>query len=145
MKLLRWIFGIPLAFGIVLGLIYIVIDSNSIAHFFGQHIKLDLAYHFVLACVLFFLLLFLSSLFVPAPKKYGAIITAVICYLIVLGLLYYLFFVATDGITIIFIASSSGLFSGILVGFLVSYWVFKNRGWSRAYSDPDITDVLEQY
>jgi len=145
MKLLRWILGIPLAFGIVLGLTYIIIDSNSIAHFFGQNVKLDLAYHFVFVCILFFLLLFLSSLFVPAPKKYGTIITAAICYLIVLGLLYYRFFVATDHINIVFIASFSGLFSGILIGFLVSYRVFKNRGWNKPYSNTDIINTPEQY
>jgi hypothetical protein len=133
MNRLRWIFGIPLAFAITIGLIVLnsnfeeVIGSNT----FYMHIYLY--YHAFMNMLCLAMLVFLSALFIPFNRKYAAVIALSISFVLE-GTGFY--FALTDrgtygDITFRLLLNYAGAFAGLLAGFYISYEVFKNRSWSK--------------
>jgi predicted outer membrane lipoprotein len=78
MKILRWIFGIPLAFAIVIGILWYgtanIDDGLRRLH----NSYLYLAIHAFEIIFSFALLVFLACLFAPGPKKYAALATVIV-------------------------------------------------------------------
>jgi hypothetical protein len=138
MNVLRWIFGIPLAFAFALGVLYALVT-------FGPR-----AEHFPLALVVaevvfvFSIPVFLSCLFTPAPRKYGALISLSVIVLFSAGALIYRFIVNPPFYSAIETASLAGtymlLIAGGAFGFGIAYAVFKNKGWERKPKDFDMDE-----
>jgi len=131
MKIIRWIFGIPLAFvlsaGIVLAGAYGMNDdilSNSYKAF-------EFIDHLLITMLVGFLFVLGSCFFVPSNRKYAAFIAIIVSILV---LLYGLYLSFTDKsndyrLTTTTIIDDGGLLIGLLTGFFVSYRIFKNKGW----------------
>jgi len=143
MKRLRWIFGIPLAFIIIVGML--VLGTSLEVYFYGSWLysgfeKYYHAFVMLINCALF---VFLSSLFVPTKRKYAAIIAIVIISCLagtslILNIIYNKIY---SIFTIRIILNYGAIFSGLLVGICMSYLVFKNRAWSKAKSIEDDKEV----
>jgi len=140
MNVLRWIFGIPLAVVISLGLMTLVIYSVD------EHLRVsnyDL-YTFVHAAEIIFsftLLVFLSCLFAPAPKKYAALFSITIM-VILIGIAFYVALTnkSMGDFTMISAASFLSSFTGLFIGLFLSYFTFKNKGWNRELTTPEMPE-----
>ena len=132
-KSIHRILGILLSTGISFGILLLFVDfadPEKINNFYCR-----VATGFATLLFIFGLPAFLSSLFTPKPKKYGAIAGMLIACLFLLFLTFYrLFFdegrpenLSPDAITGLF-----ACFNGVATGFIVSYLVFKNKGWGTA-------------
>src|ERR1700743_597396 len=77
MKILRWIFAIPLAFAISMAALTLLVFQRDIFMRFGGAEVVHILFH--LETVIFFVLPgLLRSLFGPPPKKYAALISLAI-------------------------------------------------------------------
>jgi len=96
------------------------------------YIRTYLYYHAFMNMLCLALLVFLSALFIPFNKKYAALIAVSVSFLLqVAGFYFVLTDRATYGdITVRLLLNYAGAFTGLLVGFYISYEVFKTRNWS---------------
>lgn len=133
MNRLRWIFGIPLAFTLIIGLIMLNSDFEETIINNRFYIRTYLYYHAFMNMLCLALLVFLSALFIPFNRKYAALIAVSISFLLqATGFYLVLTDRATYGdITVRLLLNYAGAFTGLLVGFYISYEVFKNRNWSK--------------
>jgi len=140
MNVLRWIFGIPLAVVISLGLL--TLFTYSVDKYLGvSRYVLYIIVHAAGIVFSFTLLVFLSCLFIPAAKKYAALFSIIIMAILI-GIA---FFVALTNkligdFTIISAISFLGSFTGLLIGSFLSYIIFKNKGWNRDLTAPEIQE-----
>ena len=138
MNVLRWIFGIPLAFALAFGLLYILVTFSPRA----EHVPLALIAAEVV--FIFSVPVFLSCLFTAAPRKYGALISLSMIALFTAGALIYRFIVNPPFYSAIETASLAGtymlLIAGGAIGFGVAYAVFKNKGCERKPKDFDMDE-----
>jgi hypothetical protein len=78
--------------------------------------------------VLYMSYIMLGCLIAPAPKKYSALIMAILGatpVILVLGGGY------LDGtVTLVSFAAFAGFTAGLIIGILMSYFIFKNKGWN---------------
>jgi len=133
LNVLRWIFGIPLAFLIAFGFLYLLVTFDTQPRGYGFSFSFVFS---VLAVIFIFgVPVFLSCLITPSPKKYASLISVSLITVFTIALFIYLLIinppfqsarqaVVVVGRYMIFIAGSSA-------GFAVSYAVFKNKGWER--------------
>jgi hypothetical protein len=133
MRIIRWIFGIPLAFAIIIGISSIVAYAESFKLYLESNIKLNVAFHFAFNFLTFSGLVFLSCLFVPTPKKIAAIISITIAYVAIAAGSAYVFITEPAGLNIVVIAGCSGIVLGLASGFVFSYKIFKNKGWNKTW------------
>jgi len=133
MKVLRWIFGIPLAFAITVGVLMLIAWQGNLELYFHNFYVYMAITEFEIAFT-FALPVFLSSLFAPSPKKYAALIGVVIVTAFILLVLFYTFITSPEeflrSFTVTTIANYVGFFAGGSIGFGLSYAVFKNKGWN---------------
>ena len=81
----------------------------------------------------------------PRPKKYAALVIAVIVAGLVMCALCLQFTnILTGNISLVFVSSMLGLFTGLSVGLVVSYYIFKNRGWNPLPKKTEI-ELIETY
>ncbi len=143
MKVLRWIFGIPLAFAITVGELMLISRQGSLELYFHNYYMYMAVTEFEIAFS-FALPIFLSSLFAPSPKKYAALIGVVIVTAFIVVVLYYIFISSPqdffNSFTVNNIAAYIGFFAGGSIGFGISYAVFKNKGWNRESVVPEIQE-----
>src|SRR5580698_2199095 len=90
MKVLRWIFGIPLAFAITGGVLMLIAWQGNLELYFHNYYVYMAITEFEIAFT-FALPVFLSTLFVPSPKKYAALTGEVIITVFIAFVLYYTF------------------------------------------------------
>jgi len=143
MNVLRWIFGIPLAFLIAIGFLYVLVTFDTQPRGYGFSFSFVFS---VLAVIFIFgVPVFLSCLFAPSPKKYAALISVSLITVLTIALFIYLLIInppfhsvrqaiVVVGRHMIFIAGSSA-------GFAASYAVFKNKGWERKPKDLDMEEL----
>jgi len=133
-RVLRWIFGIPLAFAITVGELMLIARQGSLELYFHNYYMYMAVTEFEIAFS-FALPVFLSSLFAPSPKKYAALISLVIVTAFIVVVLYNIFISSPqdfiNSFTVNNIAAYIGVFAGGSIGFGLSYAVFKNKGWHR--------------
>ena len=139
MNVLRWIFGIPLAFLLGIGLLYVVVTVDTRSP--GYTLSFSFAFRVLELITVLGVPVFLSCLFTPSPKKYAALISVSIITVFTVAVLIYVFIVnppfysAKQTVSVIsgymmFVAGSS-------IGFGAGYAVFKNRGWERKPKEPE--------
>lgn len=131
MKILKWLLGIPIALGIIIGLITIIVDSSESKSYFSKSLALDVVCHFLAVFSLFFLLVFLCSFIASPPKRHAGKVTLYIAYIFAISSIIVDFFVIKNALSYILGVSYLGLFTGPLVGYLVSSKVLKNNGWVK--------------
>ena len=87
---------------------------------------------------------FLSILFIPKPKKYGAIAGSVIAGLFLFFLISYALFISEDRTEYrspYLLIAIVARFNGAAVGFIISYLVFKNNGWETVAKEVEIPET----
>jgi len=139
MNVLRWIFGIPLAFAVAFGVLFILVtvDNSPRSGAFTFTMVLRVAE----VVFPFSVPVFLSCLFTPAPRKLAAFISLSIIALFTGGLVVYRFIVnpplqsATQAVSVA--GAYMFLIAGGALGFGVAYAVFKNKGWEKKARDYD--------
>jgi len=131
MKLLKWILGIPIAFGIIIALATIIVDSSEFKGYFSQSLILDAIAHFLTVFSLFFILVLLSCLLATPPKKYAATVTLYITYTFAVVCVIFDFFVQGNPLNYILNMSYLGLFTGPITAFFICFRVFDNKGWQK--------------
>jgi len=134
MKVLRRIFGVPLAFAITVGAMFLVAWQGSLrVQFHNFYLYMVLTELEIV--IIFALPVFLSCLFVPSPKKHVGLIAVVIVNIFVIVIVYYLFVqIIEEGynsFTVENVAAYLAFIAGSAIGYAVSYVVFKNKGWNR--------------
>ncbi len=134
-KILRWMFGIPLAFLIAIETMLIIGDLVNFRKYFPNY-YVDFAVHEFEVTVIFILPVFLSCLFVPRPKKYAALIAMIITTVLLAAVLYDQYIASPregsgSSSSFFVIGSEIALLAGSSAGFAISYFVFKKRGWNR--------------
>lgn len=143
MRVLRWIFGIPLAFAITVGELMLIAWQGSLELYFHNYYMYMAVTEFEIAFT-FALPVFLSSLFAPSPKKYAALVGVVIVTAFIIVVLYYIFITSPqdfiNSFTVNNIAAYIGVFAGGSIGFGLSYAVFKNKGWNRELTTPEMPE-----
>jgi len=137
MNVLRWIFGFPLATGISIGLLYVsnVYAINGI-YISRLYFMVEL---FRIAASVFCLSLwvFLTCLFIPFYKKIAGLVpTALAFTLIAIAILEDLKTTQRTDITRNYIIPLTVIFISFFVGYVVSYLVFKGKGWGRLKKGP---------
>jgi hypothetical protein len=143
MRVLRWIFGIPLAFAITGGVLMLIAWQGNLEVYFHNYYVYMAITEFEIAFT-FALPVFLSSLFAPSPKKYAALIGVVILTAFIAFVLYYTFISSPEeflnSFTVSNIGAYVGFFAGGSIGFGVSFAVFKNKGWNRDLTAPEMPE-----
>lgn len=134
-KILRWMFGIPLAFLIGIETMLIIGDLVDFRKYFPNY-YVDFGVHEFEFTVIFILPVFLSCLFVPRPKKYAALIAMIITTVFLGAMLYDHFIISPregsgSSSSFFLIGSEIAILAGSSTGFAISYFVFKKRGWNR--------------
>jgi hypothetical protein len=128
MNFLRWLFGIPIALGLSLFFFNLINEDSEFQAMLGNNIYV-IAYFLTLIVIIFTIIFILFSTFlVPAPKRYGALISSAIC---VIHSFYWMLFsihpFALPSSKVFYIGS----YAGIIAGFTLSYLLFNNRGWRK--------------
>ena len=142
MKIIRRTLGILLSIGISLGLLICcaeVVYIQQIHNFYVRSVISGALWVFIVS-----LPSFLSALFTPKPKKYGAIAGLSIGALFLFFLIIYSLFSDESreyNVSIQFVVSISACFSGAAAGFTVSYLVFKNKGWETPATEVEIPET----
>ncbi|MCO5946987.1 hypothetical protein [Mucilaginibacter flavidus] len=132
MNLLRWILGIPLSLSITFGLIVLFVELNIANELTSRNFYFYLVYHLFLTISSFSLCVFLSCLFVPHIKKIAGLITVIIVFaLAVCGFYIHIKEDYYQGVTLQFAINYVGIFTGLLIGFYISYEKFKKKGWHK--------------
>ena len=145
MRILRWIFGIPLAFAVVIAILYYLVTYTDDHLFALRHGYLFLGVRSVEFIIIFALLVFLSCLFVPRPKKIAALITiGLMTFLESLAVFLEFSNILEGSVSPTFVDSLLSSFVGMSVGFVICFYAFKNRGWNRKAKIFDI-EILETY
>ncbi len=137
MRLIRWIFGIPLAFAIIIGISSIVAYAEHFKQYLNGNLTLNVSFHFANSFITFAGLVFLSCLFVPAPKKIAAIVSTTIAYVGIAAGSAYVFITEPSGLDIVVISGCLGILLGLAGGFVFSYKIFKTKGWDKVRPLPD--------
>jgi hypothetical protein len=144
-NVLRWIFGIPVAFAIAFGLLALLFSASDLEEHFHNFYMYMLAHELEITFV-FAVPVLLSSVFTPRPKKFGALIAVTIVFLLLVSLLCFRFVLSpTDelpSISVVLIGSYFAILAGGSVGFAAAFLVFKNKGW---HSEPKETLIEESY
>jgi hypothetical protein len=139
MNVLRWIFGIPLAFVLGFGLLYVVVTVDTRPP--GYSLSFSFAFRVLELIIILGVPVFLSCLFTPSPKKYAGLISVSIITLFTVAILVYVFIVNPPFYSVIrtvSVVSGYMMFiAGSSIGFAVSYTVFKNKGWERKPKNSD--------
>jgi hypothetical protein len=142
MKVLRWIFGIPLAFAVAFGLLYVLVTVDTDPPGYG--FSFSFAFRVFEIIIIFSVPVFLSCLFTPSPKKYAALISVSLITLAIVALFIYLFIANPPNHSAEQAVSVLGkymiLIAGPSIGFAVSYNVFKNKGWEKKSKDFDMDE-----
>jgi len=137
-RILRWIFCIPLAFVISIMALTLLIFQRDISMRFRSSDLFTILFN--LETVVFFVLpVLLSSLFAPRPKKYAALIALAI----VMAFLFITFYFelrnfAERGfrsISLQIATSYMAMLAGCSIGFALSYIIFIKRGWKSEQED----------
>ena len=142
MNVLRWIFGIPLGFAVALGLLFVMVtvDTGTVSDGFS----FSFAFHVFLAVIICSLPVFLSCLFTPSPKKLAALISVSVIALFTIALFIRRLIVDPPFYSAEEIASVLGSYmiviAGSSTGFAASYAVFKNKGWNRKLTAPEMPE-----
>src|ERR1700691_2645418 len=115
MNIVRWIFGIPVAFCITIGVFSIIDWEIDIRHY-SHNLYLYALVHSIEIVIVFSSSVVLSCLFVPRPKKYAAL-AAVVSVIVLMGwLVYYQYDVSQQAglqtIPTIALGSDLSLFAG---------------------------------
>jgi len=133
LKILHRILGTLLANGISFGLLFLFtefVDGEKINNYYYR-VVIGIA----ILLFIFGLPVFLSSLFTPKPKKYGAITGLLVAGLFVFFLTFYGLFISedrADNRSPYLVAGLVACINGTVLGFIISYLVFKNKGWETA-------------
>jgi hypothetical protein len=142
MNVLRWIFGIPLAFAVAFGVLFILVtvDNSPRSGAFTFTMVLRVAE----VVFLFSIPVFLSCLFAPAPRKVAAYISMSMIAVFTACALGYRFIVNPPFYSAIEAVSVAGtymfLIAGGALGFGMAYAVFKNKGWEKKPKDLDMDE-----
>ena len=144
MKILRWIFAIPLAFVISIAALTLLVFQRDIFMRFGGADLFTILFN--LETVVFFVLpVLLSSLFAPRPKKYAALIaSAMVVAFLFITFYFELRSFAQGGfraISLQIATSYLAMLAGCSIGFAVSYIIFKKRGWKSAPENLETPDT----
>ncbi len=143
-KILRWIFAIPLAFAISMAALTLLVFQRDIFMRFGAAGLFPIIFH--LETVVFFVLpVLLSSLFAPRPKKYAAMISLAIVMAFLVITFYFQVKRFAEGrfmsVSLEIAASYLAMLAGCSIGFAVSYIIFKKRGWKSKPEDLEMPDI----
>jgi hypothetical protein len=141
MNRLRWIFGIPLALSIAIGILILNAEFTSAISHNELYRRSYLYYHAFVNMICFFLFVFLSSLFIPSKRKYAALIAVIISTALAGIGLYDTFTQRYSEITLTILINYAGLFAGILTGIYISYTIFKNKGWDAVKKVDNIGEM----
>jgi hypothetical protein len=133
MKIARWIFGFPLATAISLGIFYLAIAYGMRGFYSSRLFAVTYIYRLAVIFFSFALWIFLTCLFSPSPRKIAGIIP-IAAGTIFLGLVIYLN--ARDQYGARFNQNTIMVFStfyvGMIIGYFMSYLIFKDKGWHGA-------------
>jgi hypothetical protein len=131
MNFLRWLFGIPIALGLCVFFFTLIDEDSEFQGMLGDNIYV-IAYFLTLMVIIFTIIfILLSSFLVPAPKRYGALISSSIC---VVHSFYWMLIslhpFALPSSKVFYV----GTYAGVIAGFTLSYLLFNNRGWQKSIS-----------
>ncbi|MCC8409924.1 hypothetical protein LJ707_13380 [Mucilaginibacter sp. UR6-1] len=141
-NILRWVLGIPLSY-IITGLFFYIL-SQILRFRIDQLEESTYLSFFVIICVLIgFIPVIAATYVVPSPKKYGAVAVIVIGEVVLGNRLLNIFIanVSSAYSDPLILSVTGGLTAGFVLGFLVSYKLFKHRGWNKA----NLVEELEEY
>jgi hypothetical protein len=141
MKTMRWIFGFPLATVLSLGIIFIFVNYSFLMEQFANRF-VSIAFGYILLFFSFSLWVFLTCLFMPAYKKYMGLLpmllsTGFFIFVLYKGIRGEVSFNSLRDIAI----PISGVYLGMLVGYFVSYFLFKDKGWAKKKINPRIAEL----
>lgn len=128
MVILRWILGIVLAGVLTLGLAGFImhhdgnVDMNNLNAFQYWVVFLTVP------SVAFGLFVFLSCAFVPSQKKYAGILV-VLASIVFVGFGIYEHYVDNGFLPNQYIIRYTGFMTGLVIGFILSFNVFKEKKW----------------
>ncbi len=131
MKIVRWIFGFPLATLISLGIFYLAIEFGLRGFYSSRLFAITYLYRLAVIFFCFALWIFLTCLFSPSPRKIAGTIP-IVAGTIFLGLIIYLnardvqYGTRFNQNTIIVFST---FYVGMIIGYFMSYLIFKDKGW----------------
>jgi hypothetical protein len=131
-KILRWIFGFPLAAAISLGILFLAIQYGLRGFYSSQLFIALYIYRLAIIFFCFALWIFLTCLFIPSNKKLAGLMPMAASTLFLIIVLY----MSIKNISDLHfnqnsIIGFSSFYIGMLMGYFMSYVVFKNKGWNR--------------
>ncbi|HZX57857.1 MAG TPA: hypothetical protein VFE54_04000 [Mucilaginibacter sp.] len=130
MKIIRWIFGFPLATVISLGIFYLAIEYGLRGFYSSRLFAVTYIYRLAVIFFTFALWIFLTCLFSPSPRKIAGIIP-IAAGTIFMGIIIYLnardqYGARLNQTTLI---AFSAFYVGMIIGYFMSYLIFKDKGW----------------
>ncbi|MBS1524693.1 MAG: hypothetical protein JST19_03525 [Bacteroidetes bacterium] len=140
MKVLRWIFGFPLATSIVLAIFYFgvtyadvfkIYQSSYVSYFIAWSVRMAITGFCFASWV------FLTCLFIPKYKK----IAGVLPMTVTIALMIYIIYNAYKAHELLMSQRTYLLFGCMLIseltGYFVSYIIFRKKGWGRRKKSPE--------
>lgn len=149
MKTLRWILSFPLSLFAAWSFIFAAESGlNTLSWYHPHSLTIKLLESFLIAMPAFAFWVFLTCLIVPTNKRLGAIITLILGLILLVG--EFSLIPSTyklsgkdelwDTLSIIF-----ATFFGLIIGYAISYIVFKDRKWRQDGNEKHKKDLAEVY
>lgn len=142
-KKLIWIGCILLSCIVFSSLIvsFVYLEDNAAVPIQKESYILYLLFHVFELLFTFSITIIISCLFVPKPKKYAAVAIVVITLVFtVWAICFQLTKYGRDGFSYIFISSYIGVILGLTLGVMMSYFLFRNKGWNQQPPKNEVTD-----
>lgn len=148
MKTLRWIFGFPLAAAIAFGFLYITIMGLDAVVMRTGFYMLRQVVALIAIVIDLVIWVFLTCLFIPSNKRIAGIIPCV-CILVFTGwLVWYLVRNSSTENRSDLISQAyfiAGMIASPFIGYGLSYFIFRDKGWKRLHSKKPEKDLAEIY
>ncbi|HVW12664.1 MAG TPA: hypothetical protein VHB54_02510 [Mucilaginibacter sp.] len=131
MKVLRWIFGFPLATLVAGAFFYLAITYSQIIGYSTEIYVLMQFFRLAIVVFGFGTWVFLTCLFIPNYKKLAGLFPVALVFIFILYVIYDMLRRHRLDFSPGSMAAFSSLVIGTLSGYFVSYIIFRNKGWGR--------------
>src|SRR5579871_3428861 len=128
MNILRWTFGIPIALGLSVFIFSLIRGNSELAALTSGNFYFKIYFTMLMVILCSTIFVFLSSLLVPAPKLFGALISSAISFTYTI---YWMVSTRHPFSLPSHITFYIGIYAGIIAGFALSFLLFNNRGWKK--------------
>jgi hypothetical protein len=142
-KKLIWVGCVLLSFLVFAGLItaFIYLEDDIALPIQKYSYILYLLFHAFELLLVFSATIITSCFVVPKPKKYAAVVIVVITLIFtVWAVCFQLTKYGIGGFTYIFISSYIGVILGLTLGVMMSYFLFRDKGWNSQIPKNDAVD-----